>query len=264
MSITAKQWRVRRLATVLCSILPILAVLAVAFFALPVSADGSTHSVTEVVKLQPSADNTLYEDAAGTLSNGAGQYLFVGNTVHDGLRRGLIQFDVTGHIPAGAKILTATLTLNMSKSKADLEPITVHAANAAWGEGASIAGGEEGAGAPAASGDATWVYRKYDTERWSTPGGDFVPQPDAQTNVRGPGVYTWGSTAQMATRVQTWLDTPATNFGWLLIGNEATTQTTKRFDSRENQNADNRPVLTVTYAISRTPAIYLPLLFNQP
>ena len=51
----------------------------------------------------------------------------------------------------------------------------------------------------------------------------------------------------MVADAQAWLDTPATNFGWILIGNEAQLKTAKRFNSRENPNSSNRPVLTLDY-----------------
>ena len=47
--------------------------------------------------------------------------------------------------------------------------------------------------------------------------------------------------------VQSWLDSPAANFGWLLLGNESISQTTKRFDSKDNEEEANRPVLAVEY-----------------
>ena len=47
--------------------------------------------------------------------------------------------------------------------------------------------------------------------------------------------------------VQGWLDNPSSNFGWLLQGNESTSPTTKRFDTKENGTVANRPMLTVNY-----------------
>jgi hypothetical protein len=52
--------------------------------------------------------------------------------------------------------------------------------------------------------------------------------------------------------VQTWLNTPASNFGWMIIGVETGFGTTKRFDSRENFDVSFRPALTVTF----TPPCY--------
>jgi hypothetical protein len=47
--------------------------------------------------------------------------------------------------------------------------------------------------------------------------------------------------------VQAWLDTPANNFGWILIGDETTNGTAKRFNSREHPTPDNRPQLTIAF-----------------
>ena len=54
-------------------------------------------------------------------------------------------------------------------------------------------------------------------------------------------------TAATIERVQEWLDQPSANFGWIVIGNEATSTTTKRFDSREISPSDTRPSLTVDF-----------------
>jgi len=51
----------------------------------------------------------------------------------------------------------------------------------------------------------------------------------------------------MTADVQSWLVSPAANFGWVLIGNEVALQTTKRFQSRENGTTSQRPRLTVTF-----------------
>jgi hypothetical protein len=65
--------------------------------------------------------------------------------------------------------------------------------------------------------------------------------------IGGSGPYTWGSTDAMVTDVQGWLHHPSDNFGWLLLGNEDASRTAKRFDSRENSTANNRPMLAITY-----------------
>jgi hypothetical protein len=48
----------------------------------------------------------------------------------------------------------------------------------------------------------------------------------------------------MVADVQSWVDNPSSNFGWLLLGNEASAPTAKSFDSRESGNG---PVLVVTF-----------------
>ena len=80
---------------------------------------------------------------------------------------------------------------------------------------------------------------------WGTPGGDFSPDASAAVTVAGIGSYTWESTSQLVADVQSWLDDPAANFGWLVLGDESKSKTTKRFNSKDN--ADNRPMLAVEY-----------------
>ena len=48
----------------------------------------------------------------------------------------------------------------------------------------------------------------------------------------------------MVADVQSWLDNPASNFGWLVLGDESTIATAKRFDTRESASP---PVLTIQY-----------------
>ena len=72
--------------------------------------------------------------------------------------------------------------------------------------------------------------------------------PSATTSVGGEdgeGLYSWTSQA-MARDVQSWLDEPGGNFGWLLKGVESD-RSARRFDSKENSTPSNRPVLQLEY-----------------
>lgn len=200
----------------------------------------------EMVALSPSKDNTLYFDPGGATSNGAGDHLFCGNTAGDAARRALLAFDVSAVVPAGSRIESAALTLHMSKTITSGTEVGLHRVLADWGEGASNAPGEEGGGAPAMPGDATWKHRFYDSQAWATMGGEFAPVAADAAIVFGPGFYTWSSAAMVAD-VQSWLDDPGQSFGWLLLGDESTAATAKRFDSRENPDPEVRPVLTLVY-----------------
>ena len=66
----------------------------------------------------------------------------------------------------------------------------------------------------------------------------------------------------MTSDVQMWLDTPSTNDGWLLLGNEATSMTAKRFDTKENIDPNRRPLLVVTYLLLPHKT-YLPIVSKQ-
>src|SRR3990170_7718709 len=198
------------------------------------------------ISLSPIRDNTLYQYVAadGDRSNGAGTRFFAGRTDQGRLRRGVLAFDVAGSIPAGSTITSASLSLNMSRTTLNTaRTVELHRLLADWGEGTSNADQQEGQGAPATTGDATWRHRFFNTVLWATQGGDFSGTVSASQSVSGLGTYTWSS-AQMATDVQSWLDNPSTNFGWLVMGDESVNTTAKRFDSRESNSP---PALTIQY-----------------
>jgi hypothetical protein len=200
------------------------------------------------VILNPSKDNTLFEDTAGSRSNGAGQHIFVGNTNGGSIRRGVMAFDIAGNIPARATINSVTLTLHMSRTSASTpQNIGLHRLLADWGEGTSDASANEGSGVAATPGDATWIHRFFDTDTWAEPGGDFAPTASASTPGAGIGSYTWGPTPEITAEVQGWLDDPSSNFGWLLKGNEEENGTAKRFESKENEVPESRPALVIEF-----------------
>ena len=199
------------------------------------------------VTISPSKDNTLFQ-LGGTLSNGAGEYLFTGETSDGLFHRAVIRFDVAAVIPAGSVINSVTLQMHVSRVKNQTLRVTaLHRLVADWGEGTSNAGQNEGQGAPATTGDATWTHRFYPTTTWGTPGGDFSPVVSGSVLISGTGTYTWASAAGTVSDVQFWLDSPANNFGWLIQGDETVIETAKRLDSRENGTTANRPQLVVDY-----------------
>lgn len=203
------------------------------------------------VTIEPVQDNTLYEHEEGILTNGGGNGIFAGRTnqFSDSIRRGLIAFDVAGNVPAGAVITSASLRLVMNQTLVGAEPVSVHRTLADWGEGEAEASGGEGGGANPTGGDVTWVHTYYPKTFWANPGGDFVEGPSATTMVAGTGAYTWGPTDQMIADVQSWLDDPSGNYGWLLKGNEDVQPTAKRFASREIGNPKQRPMLTIEFEL---------------
>lgn len=203
------------------------------------------------VTLTPVKDNTLYEDTTGAVSNGAGDHLFAGQTREEKKRRALLAFDVAGAVPEGAVLDSVTLTLHMSRTIDVAQSVALYRVLADWGEGTSNPpeNVNEGMGAAATAGDATWIHTFFDTGFWQNPGGDFEPEASASVLVDREGVYTWGSTPEMVADVQAWLDAPEENFGWALLGNEEAALSAKRFDSRENPGPAARPVLRLFYSV---------------
>lgn len=225
--------RVKRAAVIALGLLSLVAVRAPA----------------ESASFPASRDNTLYEDPSGSLSNGAGDYLFAGRTsvnTNFVLRRGLLAFDLS-QIPPGSIVVAARLRLYMSMTIAADVTVTLHRATTAWGEGSSDAELEEGMGAPATSGDATWKHAVSPSEPWDDLGGDFVSAATAQQTVDDAGTYQWGSTSAMIADVQRWIDNPSTNRGWVVRGDELEDGTAKRFNSRENPAAGRTPRLEVDF-----------------
>lgn len=229
------------------------------------------------VTLHPSKDNTLIQQTnpASQLSNGQGD-IFVGRTNQDGqgpatlsIRRGLVQFDIAGSIPTGATITGVTLTMRDVMGLNGDPAVGLHRLWQDWGEGASFQNG--GMGAAAKVNDATWLYTFYNeanpalSPTWNSPGGDFSPTASGSvlvTDDQGGGqLFTWSSAvsgnAQLIADVQSWLNNPAGNFGWLLQGDESRGQSAKRFNSGESTLPPNvPPALTITYVIPE-PATWL-------
>ncbi|MCG8462352.1 MAG: hypothetical protein MI919_39210 [Holophagales bacterium] len=197
-------------------------------------------------------DNTLFEDSTGMLSNGAGDYVFTGQTFQKGenLRRALLAFEVASSLPGDAVVSSVELRLVLDLTIASASLVAAHRLTSDWGEGASIAPMGEGIGGPAEPGDATWLDTFFGSSTWTTAGGDFEPTASATTTVGGAaetGPVFWAS-ATLAADVQGWIDTPATDFGWVLLGDEsASPPTAKRYASRNATNGAARPTLTVTY-----------------
>jgi spore coat protein A len=217
----------------------------------------------DTVVLQPFKDNTLYEpiqkDNLEDRSNGAGKWMFTGQTKDArnaageiAVRRAVMAFDIAGSgIPPGSTIDSVTLYLRCTKAKTDVNfNLRLHRLRSDWGEGTSDTGNSQpGRGETPTAGDATWRHTFYSTQFWTTPGGDYDGTASATTMVAGQGDYTWGSTSGMVADVQSWLDNPLQNFGWILLGNEGQPETTKRFATRENTDDGGafKPELTVNY-----------------
>jgi hypothetical protein len=211
--------------------------------------------MAETAFIYASQDNTLYESPSGRLSNGSGEYLFSGLTNEQVRRRTVIAFKNLAPIPEGATIASVKLHLHVSRQNSNPELVQLYRLTANWGEGTSKALENEGAGANSTTNDATWAHRFWPNFTWTNPGGDFDNTPSTGDLVGAIGAYIFGPSTRLAADVQLWLDQPAQNFGWILIGDESV-KSTKRFDSRENAIEENRPVLEVNYTVTGTPYDY--------
>ncbi len=201
------------------------------------------------VILESIKDNSIYSENDN--SNAQGIDLFSGRTqgqMGSGIRRALIQFDLSGSIPSDGIIESVSLTLFANKRGAPTNDTSVdtflHRLNRDWGEGNSVGAGQGGA---PTLGDSTWNFNFFESENWTTPGGDFETTPSATQTLSETGLITWSSLAMIAD-TQTWLDNPEQNFGWILIVDDSITGSSTQFDSKESVTAENRPMLEIQFS----------------
>jgi hypothetical protein len=234
----------------------------------------------DVVNLQAAQDATLFKESQGNSSSGPGMFVGTDGGGSNGVKHGLISFDIKDNIPTGATINSVSMTLYLgmvagsggSTNSGDATPRTIelHDALTSWHGSTNGASGITATGSPpnyfggtghgftAAAGDATWVYASSTNTAWTTPGGDFSPTVSGSLVVNReyfvPSV--WSSTntgsAQMVADVQNWLNTPSSNDGWLLRNTDETDiQTFRAFFTREGAIEEGisgfQPMLTVNF-----------------
>jgi hypothetical protein len=214
-------------------------------------------ALADVVTLTPSKDATIYNDNVGNRSDGQSSGLYVGRAGINSfwpVRRALIAFDVAAAVPAGSVITGVQVKLFLSKTTTANKTVDLHRVTTDWNEGPSV--GQSGNGATAQVGDSTWLHTYWNTQFWTTPGGDFVATPSASATVGNTYVYyTWASTPALVSDVQGWVSAPATNFGWIVRGPETSGTSAKKFESGESLPAF-LPLLEITFTPPPPPTTY--------
>jgi hypothetical protein len=197
------------------------------------------------------ADATIFAEQGGGyaydgVADGQGGSLWTSVLAAGVVRRALVRFDVSG-IPPGAVVLEAGVEAFMIRLR-EPQTLALHRLTASWGEGPSN-GGDAGIGAPALPGDSTWTHRVWPDQRWAARGGDYLLTASATTPVNGwPAPVSWASTPELVDDVQGWIDTPASNHGWMMIGTESGSQNATRLASRHDGSPIARPRLRVRWA----------------
>jgi hypothetical protein len=237
-----------------------------------------------VADISATQDATLLGGSDATTNQSlADPGIFVGTDGAGSPKRGLIEFNILSKVPAGSTITAVTLQMTVgqvagsgggsSGGGSAAETISLFNESQAWGQPSNVAGsatfsGTGHGGAPA-TGDATWNYAFYNKTPWTTAGGDWSSSLTdiADASVTGTlAAFTWTSSA-MITDVQNWLDTPSTNFGWIMKNADETDPTDFRaFWSAQGAAAKNdstlAPELIVTYVPE--PATTLLLALGTP
>ena len=213
----------------------------------------TTAQGAELVELNPVADTFIAEYFPD--KNFGGMTFFNGGTTQNyTTNRGLMKFNLASVIPGGSKILSVSLTTEVT-GQPD-EPwnsalFGLHRMLRDWGEGDNTSSLPRNAAA-AGTNEACWTHRfTFTPETWGQPGGqsglDYFAGASALTWVYQAGEpYTFDSTPALVADAQLWLDQPGTNFGWMLIvQNETVNFTARRFGSRES--AFDAPRLEVQF-----------------
>jgi hypothetical protein len=191
-------------------------------------------------------DATLFEVP---VNNSAGGFPNIFSSVtKEHLRRSLIKFDIPTTFPIGTTISSVDLTLHVDHSQPGTVLHRLHRVTRNWNEGNNPLTDPNtiGEGAPAQTGDATWNYAAYPTIAWTMAGGDFSATVSASAIVGIGGTSVIFSGSQLTVDVVAWRASPASNFGWILIGDESQLKNARRYYSSEGTSGF-RPRLTITY-----------------
>ncbi len=151
--------------------------------------------------------------------------------------RALFKFDPTTRIPPQSTIDSVWLLLKVVQVPADRQDsiFELHRMVKPWAEL-----------------EATWRVRALGFP-WAAEGAaagtDYVATVSASREVNGMGGYIFGSTPALVADVQSGLDDPTNNFGWILISrSEDLPCTARHFGSRENPNqTDLPPALQIAF-----------------
>jgi hypothetical protein len=206
------------------------------------------------VELRPVADTTLIETSPD--NNMGAQYFFnAGTTGIDTRNRGLLMFDLAGAIPPNSVVESVDLLIEVVGSPTaglgEFSLFELHRVLVPWGEGDKTQSFSPGLGEPASPGEATWNSPAHGTDQtWGAPGGlagvDYAADPSALTFVGFEDLYEFESSPALVVDVQSWVDDPGNNFGWMLMTDAETTRyTARRFGSSED--FISAPILTVQY-----------------
>jgi len=205
-------------------------------------------SAGDRLALSPIKDNTLYETMDGSLSNGAGAWTFIGLTT-SGLRRSIVAFDVSDlDVCDQITAVRVIFTIDQAPATSSAGTAGLHLVLQDWGEGTSDALSPGGQGTTSTTNDATWIHSFYDTASWNNAGGDFMMTPSAQApfGTQSMDVLNFTSTALLIDDVLGWVQDPASNYGWIILGDEINLRNARRLISKDSQ-AKETPTLLIDF-----------------
>ena len=196
------------------------------------------------------ADTTLFEH--DPTNNLGGKPYAIAGTIGpfgQGQRsRALFKFNVLAALPTNAAVASVSLALSVPIARGAGQVFHLHRMLRDWGEGVGTGGGfGAGQGSPANPGEATWLAAFHPATLWTSPGADssdYVATASASQTMGATSLNF--SSPGMAADVRSWLSSPASNFGWIIIAdNESTLSTASHISTREAPS--DKPVLSIVY-----------------
>lgn len=217
----------------------------------------STSGLAVTNLFYPVADTSLLEIAP---TNNLGGYagMNAGTTQEFKKTRALIRFDLSA-LPTNAFVQSATLQVEVTRQPDEVPNNTtfgLHRMLRPWGEGNKAPAGQQaGKGLPATPGEATWECAFHPTNNWTVPGGaqdvDYSSVESSSQFIYGIGdsPYLFDTTPELVADVSSWVASPQSNFGWMLLCNdELSNFTARRFSTRED-TFYSKPFLEVQYLV---------------
>lgn len=183
----------------------------------------------EDVSVEASDDATLLENEPSS-TQGDGQVLKVTRWVKEGYAksRAVIQFELDT-IPSDAAILTAELCLTLDQGAGHDSDIALHRIQSSQ---------------PWSDANASW------NEPWNVPGGDFLGTASAVRSITAGAQADSVFCFDVIDDVEAFHQDAADNQGWMIkdtLEPDEGGGETQHFASSNNQLAERRPILNVTY-----------------
>ena len=188
-------------------------------------------------------------------NNGGSTTFFTGENGEGGIMHALIRCDLPDAINERVTVAQVTLTLTTAGVAGGTTPPTAAIEfllplTQPWGEGDKV--GETmmtyTVGQACTAGEATWNQSQCSITNWTTAGGTVGALSASTTSpaLIGANVTFTSASGGMVTDVQSWADTPASNYGWLMASSSSALGQAQRFNSSEA--GAGQPSLAVTYA----------------
>ena len=196
---------------------------------LPVLALVGWPAWADTAVLTPAADTYITQQFPNGNNTGATELTCgtQGPMAGSARNRALFKFDPGHSIPAGADITAARFSLVVTRAP-DFEvdsQFELHRVLRDWNVD-----------------ETTWKLRSKPDVAWFIPGGasglDYSSTISASTLISEIGPYAYDSTPAAVADVQSWLDNPASNFGWILISDQESQAFSARRIASVDQGAD--------------------------